>query len=241
LSADSSIEWTNATWNPITGCTKISPGCANCYAETFAERFRGVPGHPYEQGFDLKMWPNRLDLPLTWKKNKRIFVNSMSDLFHKDVPEDFIQAVFETMNKAHWHTFQILTKRADRLLDLNRHLRWAPNIWMGVSVENDDYQTRIDLLRQTNAAIKFLSVEPLLGPIPNLRLNKIDWVIVGGESGRRPRSLNPEWVREIRDQCNQQNVAFFFKQWGGRNKKVTGRELDGRTWDELPPNQGEIV
>jgi protein gp37 len=234
LSADSSIEWTNATWNPITGCTKISPGCANCYAETFAERFRGVPGHPYEQGFDLKLWPNRLDLPLTWKKPKRIFVNSMSDLFHKDVPEEFIQAVFTTMNKAHWHTFQILTKRADRLLDMNQRLSWAPNIWMGVSVENDDYQTRIDLLRQTNANIKFLSVEPLLGPIPNLRLDNINLVIVGGESGRKPRPVNPDWVREIRDQCNQRKVAFFFKQWGGRNKKVTGRELDGRTWDELP-------
>jgi protein gp37 len=234
LSADSSIEWTNATWNPVTGCTQISPGCANCYAETFAERFRGVPGHPYEQGFDLKLWPNRLDLPLSWKKPKRIFVNSMSDLFHKDIPEDFIQAVFATMNKAHWHTFQILTKRAERLLEMNQRLAWAPNIWMGVSVENDDYQTRIDLLRQTNANIKFLSVEPLLGPIPNLRLENINLVIVGGESGRRPRSVNPDWVREIRDQCNQRKIAFFFKQWGGRNKKVTGRELDGRTWDELP-------
>ncbi|MDR3613418.1 MAG: phage Gp37/Gp68 family protein [Candidatus Obscuribacterales bacterium] len=234
MSADSSIEWTNATWNPITGCSKISPGCANCYAETFAERFRGVPGHPYEQGFDLKLWSNRLDLPLTWKKPKRIFVNSMSDLFHKDVPETFIQSVFATMNKAHWHTFQILTKRADRLLEMNQRLAWAPNIWMGVSVENDDYQTRIDLLRQTNAIIKFLSVEPLLGPIQNLRLENINLVIVGGESGRRPRPVNPDWVREIRDQCNQRNVAFFFKQWGGRNKKVTGRELDGRTWDELP-------
>jgi protein gp37 len=234
LSADSSIEWTNATWNPVTGCTKISPGCANCYAETFAERFRGVPGHPYEQGFDLKLWPNRLDLPLSWKKPKRIFVNSMSDLFHKDVPEDFIQAVFATMNKAHWHTFQILTKRAERLLEMNQRLAWAPNIWMGVSVENDDYQTRIDLLRQTNANVKFLSVEPLLGPIPNLRIENINLVIVGGESGRRPRPVNPDWVREIREQCNQRKIAFFFKQWGGRNKKVTGRELDGRTWDELP-------
>ncbi len=234
LSQNSSIEWTNATWNPITGCTKISPGCKNCYAETFAERFRGVPGHPYEQGFDLKLWPNRLDLPLTWKRPKLIFVNSMSDLFHKDVPEEYILRVFATMNEAKQHTIQVLTKRSERLRKMSKRLPWAQNIWMGVSVENDDYQFRIDDLRSSAACTKFLSVEPLIGPIDNLRLDDIDWVIVGGESGRKPRPLDPQWVRSIRDQCIQAKVPFFFKQWGGRNKKVAGRELDGRTWDEMP-------
>jgi len=234
LSDNSSIEWTDATWNPVTGCDKISPGCKNCYAETFAERFRNVPGHPYEQGFDLKLWPARLTLPLNWKKSKRIFVNSMSDLFHKDVPIEYILRVFETMNEAHWHTFQVLTKRSDRLHELSGRLPWSSNIWAGVSVENDDYQFRIDDLRATGAQVKFLSVEPLLGPISNLRLQGIDWVIVGGESGRKPRELDPAWVREIRDQCIAANVPFFFKQWGGRNKKKAGRELDGRTWDEMP-------
>ena len=230
----SQIEWTDATWNPVTGCHKISPGCANCYAETFAERFRGVPNHPYEQGFDLRLWANRVALPLTWKKPKRIFVNSMSDLFHKDVPLAFILEVFETMRAAHWHQFQILTKRHERLLELNSKLPWAENIWMGVSVENNDYVGRIDCLRQTNAHIKFLSVEPLIGPIDDLDLRGIDWVIVGGESGRRPRPLNPHWVRSIREQCARNSVAFFFKQWGGTNKKKAGRLLDGRTHDEQP-------
>lgn len=234
MGESSAIEWTDATWNPVTGCTKISPGCANCYAETFAERFRGVPGHPYQQGFDLKLWEERLTLPLTWRKPKRIFVNSMSDLFHKDVPLEFILRVFETMKAAHWHQFQILTKRHERLLELNARLTWADNIWMGVSVENSDYVTRIDCLRKTGAQIKFLSVEPLLGPIETLDLSGIDWVIVGGESGRRPRTLNPEWVRSIRDQCASSSVAFFFKQWGGTNKKRAGRQLDGRTHDDLP-------
>ncbi|HEY9758371.1 MAG TPA: phage Gp37/Gp68 family protein [Oculatellaceae cyanobacterium] len=234
MGESSAIEWTDATWNPVTGCTKISPGCANCYAETFAERFRGVPGHPYQQGFDLKLWEDRLTLPLSWKKPKRIFVNSMSDLFHKDVPVEFILRVFETMKSAHWHQFQILTKRHERLLELSERLTWADNIWMGVSVENSDYVTRIDCLRKTGAKTKFLSVEPLLGPIDNLDLSGIDWVIVGGESGRRPRTLNPEWVRSIRDQCVTSSVAFFFKQWGGTNKKKAGRQLDGRTHDDLP-------
>lgn len=234
MGESSAIEWTDATWNPVTGCTKISPGCANCYAETFAERFRGVPGHPYQQGFDLKLWEERLTLPLTWRKPKRIFVNSMSDLFHKDVPLEFILRVFETMKAAHWHQFQILTKRHERLLELNARLTWADNIWMGVSVENSDYVTRIDCLRKTGAQIKFLSVEPLLGPIETLDLSGIDWVIVGGESGRCPRTLNPEWVRSIRDQCASSSVAFFFKQWGGTNKKRAGRQLDGRTHDDLP-------
>ncbi len=236
MSENSPIEWTDATWNPITGCTKISPGCANCYAETFAERFRGVPEHPYQQGFDLKLWPNRLELPLTWRKPKRIFVNSMSDLFHKDVPLEFILEVFDTMNKADWHCFQTLTKRADRLLELDPHLPWSENIWAGVSVENADYTHRIDMLRQTRAKTKFLSVEPLLGPIPDMNLQGIDWVIVGGESGNRSRPVKPEWILDIRDQCQRAAVHFFFKQWGGRNKKAAGRELEGRTWDEMPPS-----
>lgn len=234
MAITSDIEWTDATWNPITGCTKISPGCANCYAETFAERFRGVPNHPYEQGFDLKLWTARLALPATWKKPKRIFVNSMSDLFHKDVPTDYILKVFEAMNQADWHQYQILTKRHERLLELNEQIPWAPHIWMGVSVENQDYAHRVDYLRKTSAHLKFLSVEPLLGPIENLNLAEIDWVIVGGESGRRPRQLKEEWVKSIRDQCRSADVAFFFKQWGGSNKKKAGRLLEGRTWDDMP-------
>lgn len=234
MAANSDIEWTDATWNPITGCTKISPGCANCYAETFAERFRGVPNHPYEQGFDLKLWPDRLALPSSWKKPKRIFVNSMSDLFHKDVPVDYVLKVFDAMNKADWHQYQILTKRHERLLELDKQIPWAPHIWMGVSVENQDYVHRIDYLRKTRAHLKFLSVEPLLGAIENLNLAGIDWVIVGGESGRRPRRLEEAWVKSIRDQCQSANVKFFFKQWGGSNKKKAGRLLEGRTWDDMP-------
>ena len=230
----SSIEWTDASWNPVTGCTKISPGCRHCYAETFAERFRGVVNHPYEQGFDLRLWPGRLELPLTWRKPKRIFVNSMSDLYHIDVPVEFIKGVFATMNQANWHTFQILTKRAERLLELDAQLPWAPNIWQGVSVENADFVYRIDLLRQTSAKIKFLSVEPLLGPVPRLNLEGINLVIVGGESGNKSRPIEKDWVIDLRDQCQAAGVCFFFKQWGGRNKKASGRELDGRTWDELP-------
>jgi protein gp37 len=236
MAVTSDIEWTDATWNPVTGCTKISSGCANCYAETFAERFRGVPGHPYEQGFDLRFWPNRLQLPITWKKPKRIFVNSMSDLFHKDVPLDYILQVFATMREADWHQFQILTKRHERLLELDSELPWANNIWMGVSVENEDNVGRIDCLRRTHAKTKFLSIEPLLGPLPNLDLSGIDWVIVGGESGRRPRPMQEDWVISIRDQCHAAGVGFFFKQWGGSNKKKAGRMLQGRTWDELPTN-----
>lgn len=238
MAVNSDIEWTDATWNPITGCTKISPGCANCYAETFAERFRGVPNHPYEQGFDLKLWADRLALPATWKKPKRIFVNSMSDLFHKDVPDDYILKVFEAMNKADWHQYQILTKRHERLLELNSRIPWAPHIWMGVSVENQDYVHRIDYLRKTAAHLKFLSIEPLLGAIENLNLTGIDWVIVGGESGRRPRRLQEEWVKSVRDQCHNADVKFFFKQWGGANKKKAGRLLEGRTWDEIPDYTG---
>lgn len=234
MSDNSAIEWTDATWNPVTGCTKVSPGCKNCYAETFAERFRGVEGHPYQQGFDLKLWPERLLLPSQWKKPKRIFVNSMSDLFHKDVPDAYIFQVFDVMNKANWHQYQVLTKRADRLLSLNESLKWSKNIWMGVSVESAEFAFRIALLRQTNAIVKFLSVEPLLGPIPEMNLTGIDWVIVGGESGNRARPMEKSWVIEIRDQCRNSEVPFFFKQWGGRNKKKAGRMLEERTWDEMP-------
>jgi protein gp37 len=234
MSDNSAIEWTDATWNPVTGCTKISPGCANCYAETFAERFRGVPNHPYEQGFDLKMWPNRLALPATWKKPKRIFVNSMSDLFHKDVPIEYIKEVFSVMNNVQHHTYQVLTKRAERLAELSPQLPWSKNIWMGVSVENADYAYRAKLLATTGAHTKFLSVEPLLGRIPNLPLDGIDWVIVGGESGHRSRPVQEEWIIDIREQCDRSGTKFFFKQWGGRNKKANGRLLQGRTWDDMP-------
>ena len=236
----SKIEWTESTWNPVTGCTKISPGCKHCYAETFAERWRGIPGHPYQQGFDLKLWPDRLLLPSSWKKPRMIFVNSMSDLFHWDVPLQFISKVFDAMNTADWHTYQILTKRSDRLKELNFKLPWQPHIWMGVSVENQDYQYRIDDLRETDAAIKFLSLEPLLEPLPSLNLAGIDWVIVGGESGPGARSMDKDWVLEIRDQCKKSGVSFFFKQWGGINKKKTGRELEGRTWDEMPKHIMEL-
>jgi protein gp37 len=234
MSVSSEIEWTDATWNPVTGCTKVSPGCANCYAETFAERFRGVPKHPYEQGFDLRIWEDRLVLPMSWKKPKRIFVNSMSDLFHKDVPLEYIQRVFKVMREANWHQFQVLTKRHERLLEVNAELEWAQNIWMGVSVENQEYVHRIDFLRKTDAHLKFLSVEPLLGEITEMNLAGIDWVIVGGESGRRCRPVKEEWVASVRDQCKAAQVPFFFKQWGGFNKKKAGRLLEGRTWDAMP-------
>ena len=232
--ATSKIEWTESTWNPLTGCTKISPGCKNCYAERMAKRLQAMGQEKYRNGFNLTLHPASLDEPLLWKKPRMIFVNSMSDLFHKDVPEDFIQQVFSVMRQAHWHTFQVLTKRAERLLELDREIDWPDNVWMGVSVENQDYAFRIDLLRQTHACVKFLSLEPLLGPLPHLELEGIHWVIVGGESGPRARPLEREWVTEIRDQCLAQKVPFFFKQWGGTNKKKTGRLLDGRTWDEWP-------
>jgi protein gp37 len=232
--AATKIEWTDATWNPVRGCTKISPGCKHCYAERFAERFRGVPGHPFEQGFDLRVVPEKLEEPLRVKKPQRIFVNSMSDLFHEGVPVEYIRQIFEVMNKANWHEYQVLTKRAKRLEDLNGVIKWAPHIWMGVSVESSDYVRRIDHLRRTNAHVKFLSIEPLLGPIRNLNLHGIDWVIVGGESGPGARPMKKEWVIDIRDQCVRSRVAFFFKQWGGVFKKKTGRELEGRTWDEMP-------
>jgi protein gp37 len=240
MSSTSTIEWTEATWNPVTGCTKVSPGCAHCYAETFAERFRGVPGHPYEQGFDLKLWPERLQLPLQWKRPRTIFVNSMSDLFHADVPDEFIIEVFAVMARADWHTFQVLTKRPERAASMSNHLSWAPNIWMGTSVENQRFTTRIAHLRRTSARVKFLSCEPLLGPL-RLKLSGIDWVIVGGESGPGARPMRADWARDIRSQCEATGVAFFFKQWGAHNelgvrvgKGRAGRTLDGRTWDAMP-------
>lgn len=234
MADNSAIEWTDATWNPVTGCTKITRGCDNCYAARFAERWRGVPGHPYEQGFDLREWPERLDQPARWKAPRMIFVNSMSDLFHVDVPEPFIRDVFDVMERADWHRYQVLTKRAERVTELSDALPWPSQVWMGVSVESQDYVHRIDLLRETGAAVKFLSLEPLLGPLPSLNLDGIDWVIVGGESGPGARPMQPDWAREIRDQCIDAGVPFHFKQWGGVFKKRNGRELDGRTWDEMP-------
>jgi protein gp37 len=234
VSEYSAIEWTDSTWNPVTGCTKVSPGCTHCYAETFAERWRGIGGHAYEQGFDLRLWPQRLGTPLTWRKPRTVFVNSMSDLFHEGVPRPFIMNVFEVMKAAHWHTFQILTKRADRLVDLAGHLPWPSNVWMGVSVETEDYVWRIDRLREVPSAVRFVSAEPLLGPLRRINLDGIDWLIVGGESGPGARPMSKAWVRNLRDQCARANVPFFFKQWGGVNKKKAGRVLDGRTWDGIP-------
>ncbi|MGQ9874488.1 MAG: DUF5131 family protein [Chloroflexus sp.] len=234
--ATSKIEWTEATWNPLTGCTKISPGCKHCYAERMALRLRAMGVEKYRNGFTLTLHPDVLEEPLTWKKPRMIFVNSMSDLFHKDVPLAFIQQVFDVMRRASWHQFQVLTKRAERLSELAPVIDWPTNVWMGVSVEHAGYTFRIDHLRQTNAHIKFLSLEPLLGPLPDLNLDDIDWVIVGGESGPHARPMQAAWVRDIRDQCIRAGVPFFFKQWGGPVKKRTGRLLDGRTWDEWPGN-----
>lgn len=234
MAESSSIEWTDSTWNPVRGCTKVSPGCKHCYALTFAERWRNVPGHPYEQGFDLRLVPEKLHEPLRWKSPRRIFVNSMSDLFHEKVPEDYIRRVFEIMAEAHWHTFQILTKRAGRLAELAARLTWPENVWQGVSVETERYLSRIDHLRRVAAAVRFLSLEPLLGPLPELRLDGISWVIVGGESGIQHRPIEAQWVRDIRDQCLREGVAFFFKQWGGRTPKARGRLLDGLEWDQMP-------
>jgi protein gp37 len=234
MGARSPIEWTEATWNPVTGCTKISPGCKLCYAERLAKRLQAMGQPNYAHGFELTLHEHALTLPLRWKKPQSIFVNSMSDLFHADVPLEFIQRVFAVMRRAHWHRFQVLTKRSERLRELAPQLDWAPNIWMGVSVENEQYTFRIDDLRATGARVRFLSLEPLLGPLAALRLDGIDWAIVGGESGPGARPMAEEWVRDIRDQCQRSGVSFFFKQWGGVNKKKTGRLLEGRTWDELP-------
>jgi len=234
MSDRSAIEWTEATWNPVTGCSKVSPGCAHCYAEAFAERWRGIPGHPYEQGFDLKVWPERLDQPLRWKRPRTIFVNSMSDLFHEDIPEDYVQRVFQVMGEADWHSFQILTKRHERLLDLADRLPWPPNIWIGVSIENRRFVHRADFLREVPASVRFISTEPLLGPLEGLDLTGIDWLIAGGESGPRHRPVRVEWLRDLRDRCADADVAFFFKQWGGVRSKSGGRLLDGCTWSQMP-------
>ena len=239
MSEHSSIEWTDATWNPVRGCTKISPGCAHCYAETFAERFRGVPGHPYEQGFDLRFVPEKLREPLRWKSPRRVFVNSMSDLFHDDVPADYVAKVAGVMRDADWHTFQVLTKRSRRMRTLlGGELAFAgtlPNVWWGVSVENREHgKPRIDDLRATPAIVRFLSIEPLLEDLGTLDLSGIHWVIVGGESGPGSRPMEKAWIVSLLEQCRAAKIPFFFKQWGGTRKKLAGRELDGRTYDELP-------
>jgi protein gp37 len=236
MAQGSGIEWTESTWNPVTGCTKVSPGCKFCYAERLAERLQAMGQENYRNGFDLTLQPHMLELPLRWKKPQTIFVNSMSDLFHRNVPLDYIQRVFDVMRRASWHRFQVLTKRSERLAELDAKLEWAPNIWMGVSVESEKYRGRIDDLRTTRAMIKFLSLEPLLGPLPKLDLRAIDWVIVGGESGPHARPMAPAWAMDLRDQCRRAKVPLFFKQWGGKNKKQAGRVLDGRTWDEMPPD-----
>ena len=230
----SEIEWTDSTWNPVTGCSKVSPGCKNCYAERMSKRLQAMGQRNYVMGFEVATHERTLELPLHWKSRQDIFVNSMSDLFHKKVPLDFIEKVFDTMNHANWHRYQILTKRSTRLLELSRHLPWAKHIWMGVSVETDKCVRRIDNLRKTGAHVKFLSLEPLLGPLPKLDLVGIDWVIVGGESGPGARLMLKEWVINIRDQCLKAGVPFFFKQWGGVNKKRAGRLLEERTWNEMP-------
>lgn len=230
----STIEWTESTWNPVTGCTKVSPGCKFCYAERMANRLQAMGSPNYQNGFNLALHPHILEAPLKWRKPQMIFVNSMSDLFHDDVPLKYIQKIFDVMKLASQHKFQILTKRADRLEKLNKSLIWPDNVWMGVSVEDKDYLFRINYLKKISAKIKFLSLEPLLGPLHDLDLNEIDWVIVGGESGPGARPIKSEWVIEIREQCVKANVPFFFKQWGGFNKKKSGRVLEGRTWDQMP-------
>lgn len=246
MSEASTIEWTDATWNPVRGCTKVSPGCKHCYAETFAERWRGIPNHPYGQGFDLRLVPEKLGEPITWTRSRLIFVNSMSDLLHEGVPDDYVRLVFEVMNLADWHVYQVLTKRGRRLQALTRRLPAdlvaREHIWLGVSVEDRKYGLpRIDELRAANAAVRFLSIEPLLEDLGTIDLRGIDWVIVGGESGPRARPMKREWVTSIRDQCAEAGVPFFFKQWGGVRKKIAGRELDGRTHDELPGTSSRLA
>lgn len=234
MADNSRIEWTEATWNPVTGCDPVSPGCAHCYAKTFAERWRGIPGHPYEQGFELRLWEARLDQPLRWRRPRLIFVNSMSDLFHEEIPVEFIHRVFDTMVRASHHTFQILTKRADRLAELALDLPWPSNVWMGVSIENRRFVTRADQLRRVPASVRFISAEPLLGPLQGLQLDGIDWLIAGGESGPKHRPVNAKWLQSLRDQCLFERVPFFFKQWGGPSSKSGGRILDGREWNAMP-------
>jgi protein gp37 len=234
MAVKSSIEWTESTWNASTGCDAISPGCENCYAERMSHRLMAMGQRKYRNGFKLTTHPNTLDLPLRWKKPQRIFVNSMSDLFHDQVPIEYIHRVFSTMRRAHWHQFQVLTKRSGRLLAVNEQIDWPKNVWMGVSVESAAYKTRIDHLRRTDAAVKFLSLEPLIDDLGTLNLENIDWVIVGGESGPGARLMEEAWVDGIRRQCTARNVPFFFKQWGGTQKKRAGRQLNGRTYDEMP-------
>jgi protein gp37 len=246
MSLNTKIEWTDATWNPIRGCTKISPGCAHCYAETFAERFRGVAGHPYEQGFDVRLIPAKLDEPLRWKVSRMVFVNSMSDLFHEDVGDEYVERVCRVMEQANWHTFQVLTKRSERMRDLlSTRLAFAsrqPHIWFGVSVENRKYGLpRIEHLRAAPARLRMLSVEPLLEDLGTLDLSGIGWIILGGESGPGARPMRPDWVRSVRDQCQAGGVPFFFKQWGGVRKNKSGRELDGRTHDDVPERATVIM
>lgn len=238
MAQKSAIEWTNATWNPVTGCTKISAGCLNCYAERFSERFRGVKDHPFENGFDLTLRPERLEQPLSWRQPKMIFVNSMSDLFHKEVPKDYIEKVFETMEKADWHIFQVLTKRSSLMRNfVNKRYKdkiVPEHIWLGTSVEDYTKRSRIKHLQDTNASVKFLSIEPLIGAPGEMDLSGISWVIVGGESGPNARPMQLAWARTVRDQCIEQKVPFFFKQWGGYRAKSGGRELDGKEWNQFP-------
>ena len=236
----SAIEWTDATWNPVTGCTEVSPGCKYCYAERLAARLKAMGNPRYKNGFDLTLHADQLELPLKWRQPRRIFVNSMSDLFHEHIPAEYIRTVFDVMNKASWHNFQILTKRAEHLAELAGTLTWGPNIWQGVSVENPEYISRIAYLQTVPARVRFLSLEPLLDAIPNLPLKGIHWVIVGGESGPEHRPIRPEWVRSIRDQCRRQGIPFFFKQWGGLNSKAGGCMLDGRKWQQWPSVSGEL-
>ncbi|MBY0435123.1 MAG: phage Gp37/Gp68 family protein [Cyclobacteriaceae bacterium] len=239
--AQSNIEWTELTWNPTTGCTKISAGCKFCYAEVMSRRLKAMGLDKYKNGFKLSIHEDALDIPYSWAGSKIVFVNSMSDLFHKDVPLEFTKKVFKVMNETPQHTYQVLTKRGDLLLKYDKELNWTANIWMGVSVEDEKVVNRIDYLRQTSAQVKFLSCEPLIGPLPNLNLNNIDWVIVGGESGRRPRPMEKEWVLDIKSQCREEKVAFFFKQWGGTNKKKAGRLLKGKTYDEMPKSKRKVT
>lgn len=235
MAQQSSIEWTDATWNPVTGCSKISPGCKHCYAERMALRLHAMGQPRYRNGFEVTLQPDVVRQPLAWRKPRNIFVNSMSDLFHESVPTFFIEQVISIVQQAHWHVFQVLTKRADRLEHLAEWLDWPANLWVGVSVESEDYTSRIDHLRRVPAAVRFLSLEPLLSPLVRLNLEGIHWVIVGGESGPHARPMQADWVRDLRDQCLEAKVPFFFKQWGGVWKSRTGRELDGTTWDQLPP------
>ncbi|MAF09939.1 hypothetical protein CMK11_05750 [Candidatus Poribacteria bacterium] len=234
MAEKSNIEWTEATWNPVTGCTKVSPGCKHCYAELLALRLRAMGQRKYANGFDVTLHEYTLRDPLKWKRPQMIFVNSMSDLFHEDVPDEYILRVFQAMHAADWHTYQVLTKRSERVASMRDMLPWAPHIWMGVSVESAEYAWRIDHLRESGASVKFLSLEPLLGPLPDIDLAGIDWAIVGGESGPGARPMDAAWVTGLRDRCREKRVPFFFKQWGGVNKKKAGRKLEGETWDEMP-------